>query len=365
MRRKEKEIDKKEIIEGILRRQLICTIALNDKDSPHVIPLNYGYEDNTLFFHSAPEGRKMDLIRKDGRASFLIDDYHRILTDDVPCGWTTAYRSLMGTGIIEIVTNPGEKKRGLDIIMAHHGSTEAKVYREGQIEKMVILKLNIDSITCKQSGEEPEMTSAGMELLEAAKQVKALSETGLVYQDNPFDRERYSQLRGLALNIMANLTGNNVETIGSFFADVKDYPTPKVDVRGFVMNETGEILMVRERIDGKWTIPGGWADIGFTPSEMVIKEVREESGLEVSVDRLMAVYDKRCHKHPPSPWYIYKLVFLCRWDGGKLNPGFDILEAGWFNVKELPELSTERIMSDQILQLYSQAKSGKGITVFD
>ena len=209
----------------------------------------------------------------------------------------------------------------------------------------------------KQSGEEPGRLSAGRELLEIAKQLKALSETGLVYQDNPFDRERYSQIRGLSLKIMANLTGDNVESVGSFFADVKDYPTPKVDVRGFVLNERGEILMVRESIDGKWTIPGGWADIGFTPSQMVVKEVREESGIEVSVERLLAVYDKSCHLHPPSPWYIYKMVFLCRVTGGDLNPGFDILDAGWFNVKELPELSTERIMAEQIEELYHVAKS--------
>jgi nitroimidazol reductase NimA-like FMN-containing flavoprotein (pyridoxamine 5'-phosphate oxidase superfamily)/ADP-ribose pyrophosphatase YjhB (NUDIX family) len=365
MRRKEKEITEMEIIEEILRRQLICTISLNDKGSPHIVPMNYGYQDNTLYFHSAPEGRKMDLLRRDGKVSFVIDDYHRILTDNVPCGWTTAYRSLMGKGDIEIVTNTEDKKKGLDIIMVHHGSHGEKVYREGQIEKMVILKLSIASVTCKQSGEEPDRTSAGIELLEVAKQLKALSETGLVYQDNPFDRERYSRIRELSLNIMANLTGESVESIGSFFSDIDDYPTPKVDVRGFVVNENGEILMVRERIDGKWTIPGGWADIGFTPSEMVVKEVREESGLIVSVDRLLAVYDKRCHLHPPSPWYIYKLVFLCRLAGGDMNPGFDILDAGWFDVNKLPELSTERIMEEQILQLYLNAKSGDVITVFD
>lgn len=365
MRRQEKEITNKEIIEGILMRQLICTISLNDLGSPHIVPMNYGYHDNALYFHAAPEGRKMDLLRRDGNVSFVIDDYHRLVTDDVPCGWTTEYRSLMGIGHIEIVTNPEAKKKGLDIIMAQHGSHGEKVYREGQIDKMVILKLTISSVTCKQSGEEPGRVIAGRELLEIAKQLKALSETGLVYQENPFDRERYSQIRGLSLKIMANLTGDSVESVGSCFADVKDYPTPKVDVRGFVINERGEILMVRESIDGRWTIPGGWADIGFTPSQMVVKEVREESGLEVSADRLLAVYDKSCHLHPPSPWYIYKMVFLCSVAGGDLNPGFDILDAGWFNINELPELSTERIMAGQIIQLYSNAKRGDGITVFD
>jgi len=152
MRREDKEVKDKLVIEGILKRSLICTIALNDTGYPHIVPLNYGYSANTLWFHSAPEGRKIELLKRDGRVSFYIEDYHRIETAEVACGWTTAYRSLAGTGTVEIITDEAGIRKGLDILMAHNGAAGKMEYREGQIGRMVVLKLKIETITCKQSG---------------------------------------------------------------------------------------------------------------------------------------------------------------------------------------------------------------------
>lgn len=365
MRRKDKEITDNQIIAEVLNRSVVCRIAINDTGSPYIIPLNYGYRDNALYFHSAPAGRKIDLLRREPKVSFEVEDYYSIVSASSACGWTTHYRSVMGTGIIEFVTGNDEKKRGLDIIMNHHGSRGENVYREGGLDNLIVLKLNIESVTCKQSGgdEMPVLLSA--EMIETAKQLKALAETGLIYQDNLFDRERYTQIRDISIRMLAEITAKSVEQVEAFYEQVKDYPTPKVDIRGLVINEKGEVLLVREKIDGRWSIPGGWADIGMSPSETIVKEVREESGLEAIADRLLAVYDKRCHPHPPSAYYIYKIVFLCRITGGNMTPGFDILEAGWFRPDNLPELSTDRILATQIRELYSLAADDKNKAVYD
>jgi nitroimidazol reductase NimA-like FMN-containing flavoprotein (pyridoxamine 5'-phosphate oxidase superfamily)/ADP-ribose pyrophosphatase YjhB (NUDIX family) len=369
MRRKDKEITSREVIDEILGRAVVCRLALNDEGSPHLFPVNFGYSGNTLYFHSAPQGRKIELILGEPRATFEVTDFYRIITSDLACGWTTEYRSVIGSGKIEIVLDNEEKRLGLDIIMKQHGQEGPNNYSEISLNRMVVLKLVIESVTGKQSGsmgeERQEPRSAGSELIEMAKQYKALAETGLKYQPVEYDQERYSQIREMAIRMMALLTGSDPVEIEAFFAPVTDYPTPKVDVRGLVMDESGRILMVRERVDGKWTLPGGWADIGLSPSEVAVKEVSEESGLEVEVVRLLAVYDKRCHPHPPSPYYIYKIVFLCNLKGGVLKPGFDILDAAWVNPGALPELSTDRILAGQITALIKQAVSGSHETIFD
>ena len=123
--------------------------------------------------------------------------------------------------------------------------------------------------------------------------------------------------------------------------------------------------MAKESVDGKWTIPGGWADIGSTPSEVVRKEIEEETGLTAKVIRLLAVYDKQVHPHPPEPYYIYKLNFLCQITGGSLKPGFDMLDAQFFPLDQLPPLSKERILEAQIKQLYQLSKSHTAEVYFD
>lgn len=153
MRRREKEITDREVIERIIRQAKICTIAINDTTYPHIVPMNYGYSDNCLWFHSAPEGRKIDLLKRNGSVSFIIEDFHRIVAAETACGWTTEYRSVMGTGRMEIIDNEKDKREGLDIIMAHHGAEGKMEYRDSQVARMVILRLTIESLSCKESEE--------------------------------------------------------------------------------------------------------------------------------------------------------------------------------------------------------------------
>ncbi|WP_289054762.1 NUDIX hydrolase N-terminal domain-containing protein [uncultured Carboxylicivirga sp.] len=183
-----------------------------------------------------------------------------------------------------------------------------------------------------------------------------MAETGLVYAQNGYEVERNQELVDLSKELMAAIANKPIEAIDKFYLPPKEYPTPKVDVRALILNEKDEVLLAKEMMDGKWSIPGGWADIGHSPSEVVVKEVKEETGLESKVERVLAIYDKRCHPHPPQPWYVYKIMFLCKSTGGELRGNFDIEEANWFALDKLPPLSEDRILKSQIKELYQLAK---------
>ncbi|MBU3028055.1 NUDIX hydrolase [Zobellia galactanivorans] len=204
-----------------------------------------------------------------------------------------------------------------------------------------------------------------MKQLEQIKRIKALAETGLVYAEDEYNRERYTELKQLALELLASVADKPLSVLDDFYMPVTDYPTPKVDVRGLVLNEKNQILMAKESVDGKWTIPGGWAEVGYSPSACIMKEIEEETGLITNVVRLMAVYDKQSHPHPPQPFYVYKLCFLCRLSGGKLTPGFDMRGAAFFDIDDLPEISKDRILVSQLKQLHAMAIENKTEVYFD
>jgi ADP-ribose pyrophosphatase YjhB (NUDIX family) len=187
--------------------------------------------------------------------------------------------------------------------------------------------------------------------LDMAKRMQALAQAGLEYSDNKYDRDRYQQMRELSLEIMHDFTDLEMNKLVGVFASEQGYQTPKVDVRGVVFRED-QILMVRETIDGNWSLPGGWADVGLTPSEVAVKEVREESGLVVVPERLLAVLDKKRHNHPPDMFHIYKIFILCRETGGELKGGMETSETGFFGPGNFPPLSVPRITSEQISLMY-------------
>lgn len=152
MRRKEKEIIDKKIIEQILSNSEICRIAMIDGDKPYIVPLNYGYFDNAIYFHSAPLGKKIDILKHNNKVCFEIEFYNETIKKESPCDWSTKYRSVIGYGTVEIITDFEEKKKGLDIIMAHYRKPVNNVYKDKQVDFIVILKLIIEQITGKQSG---------------------------------------------------------------------------------------------------------------------------------------------------------------------------------------------------------------------
>lgn len=187
--------------------------------------------------------------------------------------------------------------------------------------------------------------------LEWSRRLQAIAQNGLAYVHDPFDRERYEQIRELASEIAAEYSSADMRAIQDLFRGETGYATPKVDVRGVAFQD-GRILLVQEKSDGLWTLPGGWADVGESPSDAVTREVREESGLETRAVKLLAVLDRSKHPHPPSPWHIYKLIFRCEITGGRLAPGPETIGAEFFPEDALPDLSTSRTALSQIKRLF-------------
>ena len=152
MRRKDKEVLDEKIINEILTKSEFCRIAINDYEYPYLVPLNYGYCDNALYFHSAAEGKKIELLKKNNKVCFEIEHTAKTILNETPGKSTTKYLTVIGYGEIEIITDTNEKIKGLDIIMSHYSNNGNNEYNQGQVNNLVILKLNINSLTAKRSG---------------------------------------------------------------------------------------------------------------------------------------------------------------------------------------------------------------------
>jgi ADP-ribose pyrophosphatase YjhB (NUDIX family) len=194
------------------------------------------------------------------------------------------------------------------------------------------------------------------ELIVLAQRIRALSQNGLVYSLSEYDTERYEELLQISNQIVSSVTGLDENSINSSYILSKEYITPKVDIRAVVFNQQDEILLVKEKADGLWSLPGGWADIGYSPKEVARKEVKEETGLEVHPVRLLSVVDMSKHPHPPIPFYVYKFFILCEITDGAFTQAFDILDKGFFPPANLPPLSLERVLPEQIARLYESYK---------
>jgi len=200
--------------------------------------------------------------------------------------------------------------------------------------------------------------------LDIAKRLEAIAQTGLTYTQNEYDKERYEEIREISHMIFHHYTDEPIEKIYDLFTKDEGYPTPKVDVRGVIFRNE-KILLVKEKLDRHWALPGGWADIGLTPNEVVIKEVKEEAGLVVKPDRLLAVLDKKMHNHPPSPLHVYKMFILCIETGGKLSAGIETLDVDFFELDHLPPLSIERNTHEQLVMVYDLYKHPERLPVID
>lgn len=186
------------------------------------------------------------------------------------------------------------------------------------------------------------------------RDLQATARNGLHYARDPFDRQRYERIERIAAEMLAAGSTLSQDEILRISASEAGYITPKVDVRGVVFRED-RILMVREALDGdRWTLPGGWADVNETPSEAVVREVREESGFETKAERLLALYDRDRQGHRPAhPWHVYKVFMLCSITGGTPRPNLEASEVAFFPREEIPEdLSTGRVIRAQIERFF-------------
>jgi ADP-ribose pyrophosphatase YjhB (NUDIX family) len=197
------------------------------------------------------------------------------------------------------------------------------------------------------------------------RELAALSQTGLAFTKDPYDRERYVRLRQIVEELLrAPGAASQAFDAGIVPGNERGYATPKVDVRGAAFRD-GRILMVRERSDGLWTLPGGWCDVNLSPSECVIKEIREESGFDARAVKLAALLDRRKHPHPTQFHHVYKLYFLCELVGGQMTTSLETDAADFFAEDALPPLSTGRITQGQIDLMFRHERERNLPTTFD
>jgi ADP-ribose pyrophosphatase YjhB (NUDIX family) len=201
--------------------------------------------------------------------------------------------------------------------------------------------------------------------LRVAQELRAIAQTGLTFTADRFDRLRYERIRELAATMVARGSGGNYETILGILVEDKGYATPKVDVRGAAFVD-GRVLLVREISDGKWTLPGGWADINQTAAECVVREIAEESGFVAKALKLAAVHDyqrsNRPSRHLDS---IYKMFFICEIVGGAARTSDETSEVAFFARDALPPLSQGRTTAAQIERMFQHAEHPELAADFD
>lgn len=184
-------------------------------------------------------------------------------------------------------------------------------------------------------------------LVEIANSLFAIAQNGLLFTKDAFDKDRYQQIQHIAASILVEKSNMNFDTIMNLFHQETGYATPKLDVRGAVFKDN-KILLVKERSDQCWSLPGGWIDVNESPSEAVCKEILEESGFTTKAIKLMALYDRNKHPHPTSLPHIFKAFFICELTGGEKKTSIETSEVDFFEQDQLPELSLNRVVQSQI-----------------
>jgi len=199
--------------------------------------------------------------------------------------------------------------------------------------------------------------------LDLAREIQAIAQTGLTYTQNDYDVQRYKRLMELSAEITAHYTSLDKEPILERFSIQSGYATPKIDVRGAMVRD-GRILLVQEKVDGNWSMPGGWADVGDLPSAMVEREIREESGLKAKAEKIIAVYDAN-RMSPPELFHAYKIIFLCTILDGEPAPGDETTAVDFFDPAHLPTLSSVRTNERMIHEVFAHVADPGRATAFD
>jgi len=177
--------------------------------------------------------------------------------------------------------------------------------------------------------------------LDWAREIQELCQTGLAFTQSDYETQRYERLIEIAAQIVADHTEADQEELVENFSFQPGYATAKIDVRGAVVRD-GRILLVQERRDQRWCMPGGWADVGELPSAMVAREVWEESGFKVEARKVLAVFDANRGGRPLEFYHAYKIIFLCEITGGEARPSDETMAVDFFSFDDLPPLSSQR-----------------------
>lgn len=191
--------------------------------------------------------------------------------------------------------------------------------------------------------------------LQWATELQSIAQAGLTFSENKFDLDRYEQIRALSVDIMHEYTGISHERLGDIFAGEEGYQTPKLDVRSALFRDN-KILLVKEIVDGKWSLPGGWADVNTSLSESVLKECREEAGAVVKPKRIIAVHLANRKNNTRLPYTIYKIFVECELQSIEFRDNTETLGSGFFGLDDLPPLSTSRTTRKQIEMCFEARK---------
>lgn len=200
--------------------------------------------------------------------------------------------------------------------------------------------------------------------LEYAKKLQAIAQAGIEYSKDKYDIERFEAVRNISIDIINTYTDLEHEKIRDLFASETGYQTPKIDIRAAVFNNN-KILLVKEKIDGKWSLPGGWADVDYSLKENIIRECMEEAGAEIVPKKLIAILDRKKNYVLPAPYSIYKIFIECDYVECCFEENIETSRAKFFNMENLPPLSPTRITSKQIEMCFKARENQYHQPIFD
>jgi ADP-ribose pyrophosphatase YjhB (NUDIX family) len=201
-------------------------------------------------------------------------------------------------------------------------------------------------------------------VLDLSRRLLALSQTGLHFTAEEYDRERYREIGDIATRLLELQSSASADAVRQAWFVEDGYATPKVDVRGAIFRDN-RVLLVRERVDGRWTVPGGWADVNDSPSSAILKEIEQESGFSARVLKLAAIYDRNKRNHPAYLFHSWKVFFVCEITGGEACTSYETTAVEFFPLDALPELSTGRSNAEQIRRMHQHHLDPNLPTEFD
>ncbi|HBH1341691.1 TPA: NUDIX hydrolase [Clostridioides difficile] len=199
--------------------------------------------------------------------------------------------------------------------------------------------------------------------LEWAIELQSIAQAGITYGKDIYDIERYERIREISAEMIAYKTDISTEKVRNLFCNESGYQTPKLDTRAVIF-ENGKILLVKENT-GKWSLPGGWVEVNLSVKENTIKEVKEEAGLDITADRIIAIQDRAKHNLPIYAYGVCKIFVLCTVIGGAFKENIETTEFSYFSENELPELATEKNTEEQIKMCFEACRTDTWTVIFD
>ncbi|EQH96038.1 NUDIX domain protein [Clostridioides difficile DA00310] len=199
--------------------------------------------------------------------------------------------------------------------------------------------------------------------LEWAIELQSIAQAGITYGKDIYDIERYERIREISAEMIAYKTDISTEKERNLFCNESGYQTPKLDTRAVIF-ENGKILLVKENT-GKWSLPGGWVEVNLSVKENTIKEVKEEAGLDITADRIIAIQDRAKHNLPIYAYGVCKIFVLCTVIGGTFKENIETTEFSYFSENELPELATEKNTEEQIKMCFEACRTDTWTVIFD